>query len=65
MKTVTRLHFSRIARAARAALLIVVIAILAVMIVATFPRADDAGATGSEQNGPAEQPSHYNFPTYA
>ena len=65
MKTATRLHFSQIARGARAALLIVVVALLAVLIVEMFPRTEAATPTGSEQNGPAEQHSHYNFPNYA
>jgi hypothetical protein len=59
MKTVTRLHFSTFVRAARVVLLIVVMTLLAVTIVEMLPRGDDATPTGSEQ------PSHYNFPTYA
>lgn len=65
MKTVTRLHFSRVAHAARAILLIAVVAALAVMISSMFHRADDSTPTGSDQNGPAEQHSHYNFPNNA
>jgi hypothetical protein len=64
MKTVTRLHFSRLAQAARVTLLIVVVAALAVMIVGSFHRTDDSWPTGSDSNAPSEQ-SHYNFPTYA
>jgi len=66
MKTVTRLHFSRLAHAARVSVLIVVVTALAVMmIVGSFHRTDDAWPTGSERNAPSEQQSHYNFPTYA
>ena len=65
MKTATRLHFSQIARAARVGLLIVVVALLAVLIIDTFPRRESAAPTGSDQNAPSEQHSHYNFPTYA
>ena len=65
MKTVTRLHFSRLAQAARVVLLIAVVAALAVMIVGSFHRTDDSWPTGSDRNAPSEQQSHYNFPTYA
>jgi len=66
MKTVTRLHFSRLAQAVRVSLLIVVVAALAlVMILGSIHRTDDAWPTGSDRNAPSEQQSHYNFPTYA
>jgi len=64
MKTVTRLHFSMVARAARVVLLVVVVAALAALLVDMLPRAERAPAD-SEHSAPAEQHSHYNFPTYA
>ena len=64
MKTAIRLHFSRIAGAARLALLAVIVAMLAVLIVDMLPRDDATAPTGSDRNAPAEQHSHYNFPTY-
>ena len=64
MKTVIRLHFSRLALAVRVSVLIVVVAALGVMIVGSFHRTDNAWPTGNDRNAPSEQ-SHYNFPTYA
>ena len=65
MKTVTRLRFSTIARAARVVLLVAVVAALAALIADRLPRQEKASPTGSEHSAPAEEHSHYNFPTYA
>lgn len=65
MKTVTRLRFSTIIRAARVALLVAVVAALAALIADRLPRQEKPSPTGSEHGAPAEEHSHYNFPTYA
>lgn len=65
MKTATGLRFWRVARTARVILVIVVVALLAVLAVDMLPHDESASPTGSDQSAPAEQHSHYNFPTYA
>jgi hypothetical protein len=61
MKTAIGLHFSTVARAARVALLVAVVAMLAVVIAGMFARTDQAAPDTHR----TEEPSHYNFPTYA